>query len=136
LNPAVFPQPDSDVNASGANPAVPPSVPSNVDDDEINDAAVANHNVQTGLVRVRVREIELGESMSSGEFEVGKQQGEPVAMDSEGRGDFGSDDDDDENGDEWEEEGELNGIQKEEEALVRKQRPSNVVQRKSGGSEV
>jgi hypothetical protein len=31
---------------------------------------------------------------------------------------------------------ESSGIQEEEEALVRKQRPSNVVQRKSGGSEV
>lgn len=73
--------------------------------------------------------------MSSGEFEIGKQQGEPVAMDSEGRGDFGSDEDDD-NGDEWEEEdGESNGVQEEEEALVRKQRP-NVSQQRSGSGKV
>ena len=103
------------------------------DDDE---AATAEENAQTGLVRVRVREIELGESMSSGEFEVGKQQEneKPLAINSEGRGGIGSDDDD-ENCDEWEEEeGESNGTQEEEEALVRKQRPS-VMQRESGGSE-
>jgi hypothetical protein len=94
------------------------------------------------LVRVRVREIELGES-ASGETGLERQHQQeegPVATNHEGRGGFGSEDggdDENENCDEWEEEEESNGtfVQEEEEALVRKQRP-NVVRRDSGGSEV
>lgn len=102
----------------------------------------ANEHIQLGLVRVRVREIELGES-ASGETGLERQHQQeegPVATNHEGRGGFGSEDggdDENENCDEWEEEEESNGtfVQEEEEALVRKQRP-NVVRRDSGGSEV
>jgi hypothetical protein len=146
LNPAVFPDSGLSGSGSGSNSAFLPDDDErgekqrdgNEDDDD-EGAAAKKNDVQIGLVRVRVREIELGES-ASGEIGLERQQQreEPVAMNGEDRGGFGSDDgDDDENedGGEWEEEGESNGFQEEEEALVRKQRP-NVVRRDSGSSEV
>ena len=161
LKPAVFPQADG--GEGGGIVAVSPN------DDE-REEEQRNHNdddgdeeakqdIQTGVVRERVRELEeLEESISSGEFEVEKQQRQQQQQQQqqfavERRSNPNDDDDDDsghDDGDDWEEESSHpNDFQEnvendeaaalicaeEEEALVRKQRPNNVARRESGNSE-
>jgi hypothetical protein len=133
LNPAVFPL----ANGSGGGGG-----------DGNEESAVSADNdseekkiIQNGVVRERVRELELVESISSGESEVGKQQQGPAPKSGDFEGDY-DDDGGDENGDEWEEDDrESNSFQEsdagseaampcteEEEALVRKQRPNRTAQ--------
>ena len=161
LKPAVFPQADG--GEGGGIVAVSPN------DDE-REEEQRNHNdddgdeeakqdIQTGVVRERVRELEeLEESISSGEFEVEKQQRQQQQQQQqqfavERRSNPNDDDDDDsghDDGDDWEEESSHpNDFQEnvendeaaalicaeEEEALVRKQRPNNVAWRESDNSE-
>jgi hypothetical protein len=160
LKPAIFP--DSGLDGSGGNLAVSLEDDERAENERIDDDDNGDHGdetkntIQTGVVRERVRELELGESMSSGEFEVGKQlQQQQRVVESEGKGAFHGDDGDgdgdsgDENGDDWEEERESNGTPegleneeaampfaaKEEEALVRKQRPNNIAQQESGNGQ-
>lgn len=125
LNPAVFHP--SDASGGSGDSAVSP-----------------NAEIQAGVVQERVRELEMGESVSSGEFEVRKQA---VVEREEGKDSDGYGDDGDDNGEDWEEDSEPSGVQEgnenqaamfvaeEEEALVRKQRPSIMVQRESGITE-